>query len=79
VDVSNRTDPQPNAPAPPGGEQVLSEPPTADGLSVTVRVVPLSDHESSPLRTTARGDRGLVAQRRTAKAARGGANEAGLR
>jgi hypothetical protein len=50
VDVSNRTDPQPNAPAPPGGEQVLSEPPTADGLSVTVRVVPLSDHESSPLR-----------------------------
>lgn len=50
MDVSNRTDPQPNAPAPPGGEQVLAEPPTADGLSVTVRVVPLSDHESSPLR-----------------------------
>jgi hypothetical protein len=50
VDVSNRTDPRPNAPAPPGEEQVLSEPPTADGLSVTVRVIPLSDHESSPLR-----------------------------
>lgn len=28
----------------------LPEPPTADGLAVTVRVVPLPDHESNPLR-----------------------------
>jgi hypothetical protein len=28
----------------------MHEPPTADGLTVTVRVVPLPDHESNPLR-----------------------------
>ena len=28
----------------------LLEPPTADGLAVTVRVVPLPDHDSNPLR-----------------------------
>jgi hypothetical protein len=29
---------------------VLSEPPTADGLTVTVRVIPLPEVESNPLR-----------------------------
>jgi hypothetical protein len=35
---------------PRGDERVLAEPPTADGLAVTVRVIPLPDHESNPLR-----------------------------
>lgn len=52
--------PQPSrrraAPEPPvseqpaASEQVLAEPPTTDGLAVTVRVIPLPDHESNPLR-----------------------------
>lgn len=50
MNVSDRADPQPAAPAPPSGDLVLSEPPTADGLSVMVRVVPLPEHESNPLR-----------------------------
>lgn len=32
------------------GEQVLVEPPTADSLMVTVRVIPLPDPETNPLR-----------------------------
>lgn len=32
------------------GERVLIEPPTADGLTVTVRVIPLAVAESNPLR-----------------------------
>jgi hypothetical protein len=31
-------------------ERVLAEPPTADGLKVTVRVIPLPESESNPLR-----------------------------
>jgi hypothetical protein len=33
-----------------GSERVLVEPPIADGLAVTVRIVPLSEAESNPLR-----------------------------
>lgn len=32
------------------GERVLVEPPTADGLAVTVRLIPLAEGESNPLR-----------------------------
>jgi hypothetical protein len=35
---------------PQADERVLAEPPTADGLAVTVRLIPLPDHESNPLR-----------------------------
>jgi hypothetical protein len=31
-------------------ERVFAEPPTADGLKVTVRVIPLPESESNPLR-----------------------------
>lgn len=33
-----------------GDERVLVEPPTVDGLAVTVRLIPLADGESNPLR-----------------------------
>ncbi len=32
------------------GERVLVEPTTADGLAVTVRIIPLAEGESNPLR-----------------------------
>ena len=45
-----RGDGTPVAPRPEGAYTELAEPPTADGLHVTVRVIPLPDPESNPLR-----------------------------
>lgn len=40
----------PTSAKPQTSDAVLVEPPTADGVAVTVRVIPLPDHESNPLR-----------------------------